>query len=141
MFGDGKSLNDYTLQELQNIDNFNNDALFDSIIIVPMEEIHDSEFRCMKGILVYHGEIVGSVGGWSDVIFPNGIGNYGKFGNDFSEIVSSGRVPYMGLSIDCLDKSHCLRIMLAGLWKMDDFIGSDMTFYQQKGAGDERFDR
>ena len=66
-----RNLNSYTLEELQSIENYNEEAVFDSIILVPMEDLHDSGFRCMKGILVYHGGIVGSVGGWCDVVHPN----------------------------------------------------------------------
>ena len=124
-----KHINDYTLEELQAIENYNEDAEFDSIILVPMEELHDSEFRCIKGILVLHGKIVGSVSGWSDVVYPNGIGNYGRYDESFSEKISSQSVPYMGLSIDCLDKSKCMRLMMSGRCKMDEFIGSALMFY------------
>lgn len=127
-----KSLNNYTLKELQSIDNYNEKAVFDSIIIVPMEELHDSGFRCMKGILVYHGGIVGSVGGWCDVVYPNGIGNYGRYNDSFSKLISSGLAPRMGLRMGCLNKSHCIRIMLDGEWQMDDFIGSDLRFYKSE---------
>lgn len=128
-----KNLNAYTLSELQEMENFNKDALFDSIILVPMEELHDSGFRCMKGILVNRGVIVGSVGGWCDVVHPNGIGNYGKYiPSIFTSMIASKLVPYMGLSMDCLDKSSCIRLMLGGFYKMDDFIGSDLCFYKEE---------
>ena len=125
-----RDLNNYTLEELQNIENYNEEAVFDSIILVPMEELHDSGFRCMKGILVRYGEIVGSVGGWCDVVNPNGIGNYGRYSDSLSRLISSGLIPRMNLSMDCLDKSHCIRIMLDGEWQMDKFIGSNLCFYK-----------
>lgn len=125
-----KGINEYTLEELQAIDNYNEKALFDSIILVPMEELHDSGYRCMKGILVNSGVIVGSVSGWSDVVHPNGIGNYGRYGAEFENSLRTHTVPYMGLSMDCLEKSRCIRLMLCGKWEMDDFIGSEMCFYK-----------
>lgn len=125
-----KHINEYTLEELQAIDNYNEKALFDSIILVPMEELHDSGYRCMKGILVNRGVIVGSVSGWSDVVHPNGIGNFGRYGPEFEKYLRTRTVPYMDLSMDCLEKSRCIRLMMSGKWEMDDFIGSDMDFYK-----------
>lgn len=118
-----KDLNEYSLEELQEIQNFGEKELFNSLIIVPSEEIHDSGFRCMKAILVRDEEIVGAVSGWSDVINPNGIGNYG---NSFK---SYKYVPYIGLSIDCLVKSKCVRLTMRKMCKMEDFIYSNMCFY------------
>ena len=40
-------------------------------------------------------------------------------------------VPNMYLSIDCLSKSGCVRLMMAGKYKCDDFIGSDFIFYKE----------
>ena len=119
-----KDLNEYSLEELQEIQNFGEKELFNSLIIVPSEEIHDSGFRCMKAILVRDGEIVGAVSGWSDVIHPNGIGNYG---NSFEK--SYKYVPYIGLSMDCLVKSKCIRLLMRKSCKMEDIICSNMCFY------------
>lgn len=126
-----KDLNEYSLEELQEIQNFGEKELFNSLIIVPSEEIHDSGLRCMKAILVRDGEIVGAVSGWSDVINPNGIGNYGNsfignYGNSFKR---HKYVPYIGLSIDCLVKSKCVRLTMRKMCKMEDFIYSNMCFY------------
>lgn len=118
-----KDFNEYSLEELQEIQNFGEKELFNSLIIVPSEEIHDSGFRCMKAILVRDGEIVGAVSGWSDVINPNGIGNYG---NPFKRYKY---VPYIGLSIDCLVKSKCVRLIMRKMCQMEDIICSNMCFY------------
>ena len=107
------------------------------MIIVPMEEIHDSGYRCMKFILQYRDEIVGCVSGWSDVIHPNGIGNKGKdwlTGWDSED----GRVPYIGLHMDCLPGSNCIRLMMRGAFKVADFIGSDFQFFKIPEGQHER---
>ena len=95
-----------------------------------LNDYHDSGFRCMKFILARDREIVGAVGGWSDVVHPNGIGNYGEYDNGFVSRVASRKIPYIGLSMDCLRRSRCVRIMLHGLYKCDDFTGSDFNFYK-----------
>lgn len=118
-----KDINEYTLDEFRKMELFGKDRLFDNVIIVPMDELHDSGYRCMKFILVHHREIVGAVGGWSDVVHPNGIGNHGLF---YDWPVT----PNIGLRIDCLAGSGCVRLMMDGLYKCSDFIGSDFIFYK-----------
>ena len=127
---DKRDLNDYTLKEFKRMKGFGKDELFNSVVIVPTDDIHDSGFRCMKFILVRDCKIVGVVGGGSDVVCPNGIGNFGKYDNDFVSRIASRKLPYIGLSMDCLRRSRCVRIMLHGLYQCDDFIGSDFSFYK-----------
>ena len=122
---DKKDLNEYTLKELQDIENFGKNEIFDSMILVPSNEIHDSGFRCIKGILVRNGGIVGAVSGWSDVVNPNGIENSRQ---DLSWY-EKDCVPYMGLSIDCLVKSKCMRLIMRKPCVMEDLICSNMCFY------------
>ena len=133
-----KNILDYTLEEFQDMEYFGGGELFTSIILVPTEDIHDSGYRCMAGILVRDDKIVGKVGGGCDVVSPNGTGNYGPFNPAiFSKLINSRTVPYMGLSMDCLPKSNCVRLMLSGLWRMNDFLGSYLTFYKMD-EGDEK---
>lgn len=122
-----KHTNDYTLEEYQAMKNFGERSIFDSVIIVPMEELHDSGFRCMKFILLEKGEIVGVVGGWCDVVHPNGIGNYGR-----SLKRPNGKLEPIPayISMDCLANSGCVRLMLGDYYECDDFIGSDFCFYK-----------
>ena len=121
-----KNLNEYTIEEFREMELFGEDCLFNNVVIVPMNELHDSGYRCMKFILAYHGEIVGAVGGWSDVVRPNGFGNRGLV-PDYS------KTPNISLSIDCLGKSGCVRLMMHGEYECDDFIGSDFLFYKTSG--------
>ena len=118
-----KDINEYTIDEFREMELFGDGCLFDNVIIVPMDELHDSGYMCMKFILVHHREIVGAVGGWCDVVHPNGIGNHG-LSYDWFE------TPNIGLSIDCLPGSGCVRLMMNGLYKCSDFIGSDFIFYK-----------
>ena len=66
-----------TKNELNDIDYFSPVGKFDSIIIIPLDKIHDSGYKCMKFVLCKSNKIVGCVGGNSDIIHFNGIGGYG----------------------------------------------------------------
>ena len=118
-----KNLNEYTLEEFREMELFGEDCLFNNVVIVPMNELHDSGYRCMKFILCDDGDIVGAVSGWSDVVHPNGIWNHG-LSYDWSV------TPNIGLSIDCLAGSGCVRLIMIGLYECSDFIGSDFIFYK-----------
>lgn len=108
--------------KLEKIKNYLPEVPFYGIVIVPMNDIHDSGFRCMKFILLDEFmNIVGAVGGGSDVIHINGIGGYGKkFGSE--------KKGY-GWRIDCLPESGCLRLFNDVALELDDFIGSDFQFF------------
>ena len=122
------TLNKMSLQELKDMDPFGGRENFNSVVIVPVDALHDSGFRCMKFILVRDGEVVGCVGGWCDTVQPNGIGNTGR---DWRKYLR-GLVPYMGMSMDCLAGSGCVRIMMYKLCSCADFIGSDFMFYLEE---------
>lgn len=119
-------LNHRTLKEFQEMKNFAPTERFDSVIIVPLDEIHESGYACMKFILARKGEIVGVVGGYSDVAHINGIGGYGL---DFDTALRTRKVPVTGWRIDCLPGSHCVRLFTSKECVVDDFIGSDFEFY------------
>ena len=125
---------DMSKEELLAIENFGSNVEFDGFVIVPTSGIHESLFGCMKFILLDKGmNIVGSVGGCSDVIYFNGIGGYGEYDDDYSTRVRTGLVPAVGYRIDCLPKSGCLRVFANGFkFKTDDFCGSDFCFYAVK---------
>ena len=108
-----KSLNKMTLKDFKELEYFEPKEYFNDIVIVPTDDIHESGFRCMKFVLwnTQKAEIVGVVGGESDVIHPNGFSNP------------------MNLSFDCLRKSKLLRIMTHQNCVVDSFIGSDFIFY------------
>lgn len=108
-----KTIFDYTLEELKDLWYLNpGKKEFDSVIIVPMDEVHDSGYRCMKYILCDTKDdvedlIVGVIGGCSDVLHLNGIGGHGL---SFERNIALQTVPIVDWSIDCLDNSGCLRL-------------------------------
>lgn len=120
-----KDVKEMTKKELMELENFIPKKNFTGIVIVPMNYKHDSGFQCMKYILLNHWDIVGVVGGGSDVMHINGIGGYGKEPNYTTRMVKAH-----DLRIDCLPKSKCLRLFSDDemeLW--DLFCGSDFSFY------------
>lgn len=120
-----KDIKEMTKKELMELKNFIPKKNFTGIVIVPMNYKHDSGFQCMKYILLNHWDIVGVVGGGSDVMHINGIGGYGKEPNYTTRMVKAH-----DLRIDCLPKSKCLRLFSDDemeLW--DLFCGSDFSFY------------
>ena len=81
---------------------------YSQIIIIPTEDIHDSEYRCMKYVLLKFKEsslvVVGVVGGYSDVIhLPKTVTR---------------------INIDCLPCGY-LRVMFDEPQRVPDFICSD----------------
>lgn len=55
----------------------NHDELFDSIVIVPTGEIHESGYQCMEFVFCNGDEAVKRVDRGSDVLHIDGIGGYG----------------------------------------------------------------
>ena len=86
-----KDINDYTLKEFREMENFGEDRIFNSIIIVPMNRKHESGYTCMKFILLFNRDIVGVVGGWCDITYPT--------------------IKDISIRVDCLKKSKCVRLM------------------------------
>lgn len=118
-----KDINEMSKKDFQDLEIEYDKKGFTSFIICPMKEIHDSGYRCMKFILLRGRTIVGTVGGWSDVIHFNGIGGQGK--NNVYE--KFPRQP--AYRIDCLKKSSLVRVFTGYLLEVDWFIGSDFIFY------------
>lgn len=118
--------NEATLEELRELPFMAVKGKPSNIIIVPMDAIHDSGFRCMKFILTDRENIIcGVVGGWSDIIRFNGFNGSGYLWKPFVM-----PVPYC---IDCLAKSGCIRLMTGMEFEIDGFVGSDFTFYVKEG--------
>lgn len=101
---------------------------FNSIILVPTGELHDSGWETMRFILVNErGKIVGAVSGWSDVLHINGIGGRGLFR-------SEEKVLPTNWTIDCLPGSHLMRLMCNRACTLSEPITSDFeVFVKQEG--------
>jgi len=72
-----KFMQEWSIKEFQKLPmrGLNEDiGIFDSLIILPTEEIHDSNFRCMDFIAVKNDIPVCRLSGCSDVIHFDGIG-------------------------------------------------------------------
>lgn len=115
--------------ELIEMECFEPTETFDSVVIVPMKENHDSDFSCMKFILLKQFEIVGVVGGGSDVIHINGISGYGDWHKRELDFSSSPKG--YSWSIDCLPKSKCVRLFITGGKELetDNMVLSDFNVY------------
>lgn len=84
-----------TKEEFLNLSYKRPEGPFDGFVIIPTGEMHDSGYMCMKFALTYYDQVVGCVGGGSDVIDLNGIGGYGK---DYNKTPQR-----QDWSIDCLE--------------------------------------
>jgi len=81
----------------------------DSIIILPLKEMHDSGYRCMDFVAVKDNKAVCRLSGCSDVIHIDGIAGLGKdWLKKYGTVPKT--VPPAGWSIDCLPKSGLLRL-------------------------------
>lgn len=97
---------DMTLKELRELPNTakrEDIGTCDGFVIVPTGKRHDSGYGCMKYVLVNHHEVVGVIGGHSDVVHLDGICGRG-FGG-LGRLVTGA--PWC---IDLLPKSKCVRV-------------------------------
>jgi hypothetical protein len=117
-----------TKEEFENLNYFKPTDEFNGIVIIPTNELHDSGFGCMKFALLNHGEVVGCVGGGSDVIHLNGIGGYGKYDKDFGRALKTDMTERIDWSIDCLPNG-LIRLFCSYALDIDEFIMSDFSLY------------
>lgn len=96
-----------TITELRNTEYGYLGVPFTEIVIVPTTHKHSSGWGCMKFLLFRNKQLVGCLGGGSDVVHLNGIGGYGKYG---SRTFWRTLVPKISWKIDCLPRSKCLRV-------------------------------
>ena len=116
-----------TREEFENLKYFEPTGEFNGIVIIPTNEMHESGYMCMKFALMDHWEVVGCVGGGSDVIHLNGIGGYGKYEN-YKEAFKTGLVKRVDWSIDCLPNG-LIRLFCSSKLELDEIICSDFNLY------------
>lgn len=98
-------------------------GLFYSLVIIPMDYLHDSGYRCMDFVAVdIHDKPICRLSGCSDVIHFDGSGGYGK---EFDVGVKSR--PIEGWRIDCLP-CGLLRIFCNGWIEAGNAV-SDFSIY------------
>lgn len=105
---------------------------FDSLIIVPVDEVHDSGFRCMDFVSVEKGFPKYRLSGYSDVVHINGIGG---LGHDWLKNYGTvpDKIPPVGWSIDCLKKSGLIRLFTGSYGLVaGDALSSFEIFIKQK---------
>ena len=120
-------LKSFTKEHIDNIEYSKPTDDFNGIIIIPTGEIHESGFGCMKFILLNRDQVVGCVGGCSDVININGIGGYGK---NTDEAIRTQKVPIVDWMIDCLPCGY-LRLYTRHKLSIDNIICSDFSVYAE----------
>lgn len=116
-----------TREEIMGLDYIAPATEFNGCVIVPIGKMHDSGYQRMKFVLIDDsGEVVGCIGGGSDVIHLNGIGGYGK---NYSTAIRP-----VDWRIDCL-KTGFLRLFSGrNLLSLDDYVLSDFCIYaNEKG--------
>lgn len=107
---------------------------FDSFIIIPTGEMHDSGYGCMKFALFNGEKYVGCVGGGSDVIHFNGIGGYGR-----SWIKMPKEVPVVDFCMD-LFPNGLFRVFSSKCYLfIDSVICSDFNIYAQAKKECDKF--
>ena len=118
-----------TREEYEGLDFFRPaDGVFNGIVIIPMDCLHNSGFRCMKFALMHHSKVVGCVGGGSDVVHLNGIGGYGKR----KEFWLRDVVKSVDWAIDCLPNG-LIRLFCSHELEIDNLLLSDFNLYVKEG--------
>ena len=110
--GKVKKLNDMTQGDFRKLKLFGWGTFkgkFDSLVIIPLNTIHDSGYRCMEFVPVSGGTPLGRVSGSSDVIHLDGIGGYGAHWLKRFQKVPDSVYP-KAWAMDCLPKSGYLRL-------------------------------
>ena len=76
---------------------------YNSVIIVPMNELHESGFKCMTYLFCKGQEIICRSEGCSDVLHLDGIGGYGQWDPAKDLPIA---LPPRAWSIDCLPNGY-----------------------------------
>jgi hypothetical protein len=110
-----KDLNDYTKEDFAALPILGWQEIakdFNSLIIIPNDEVHDSGFKCMEFVACRYNTPICRISGCSDVIHIDGIGDYGVGGiRSWSKRPISTPTDW---SIDCLKTSGYLRLFTSG---------------------------
>ena len=126
-----KDVNEMTREEFEELPERKWDeeiGSFDSLVIIPLEELHDSGYRCMSFVACNRSLAVCKMGGGSDVIHVDGIGGMGQWG--LLKFHKSGKLPVLpdNWSIDCLKVSGYLRIFPGQPFGLK--AGSDLSSFE-----------
>lgn len=105
------------------------EIIFDSLVILPTEDTHESNFSCIDYVACIGFHPVGLLtGGSSDVLHINGIGGYGEFNGSIPDTI-----PVISWNMDCLPVSKLLRLFTFGHdLCVKDFGLSSFSVYARK---------
>lgn len=129
-----KTFEKWTRKELEALPRRNWDediGEFNSLIILPTKDIHDSGFQCMDFVAVKNNIPFIRLSGCSDVLHIGGIGG---FNNKYW--YKDGGKPFAKWSIDCLPKSGLLRLFSGDKLICSDALSSFGVFSGGKNAED-----
>lgn len=124
-----KDLNDYTKEEFaalpilgwkENVNGFN------SLVIIPTDQIHDSGFKCMEFVACRFNTPICRISGCSDVMHINGIGGFGLGGIRYWDKIPHNKP--IDWSIDCLRTSGYLRLFTSGYLQTGTALSSFEIF-------------
>ncbi len=103
-----KDISEMTREEFMELpyrESWDKPVLCDSLVILPLDELHDSGYHLMDFVACKNFEPICRVSGCSDVLNIDGIGGYGEDLDIFRRLVQAKR-----WSIDCLKESGLLRL-------------------------------
>ena len=104
---------------------------FDSVVIIPTGEMHDSGYMTMYFALIdKDGEPIGKISGISDIIHLDGIGGLGKNWLETGGVPSN--IGIKAWKIDCLPCGY-LRLFSRGKLSCDNWVMSNFNVYSDTG--------
>ena len=116
------------LEEIPVVDS--DEREYTSVVIVPMDELHDSGYRCMCFLFCDGDEIVCRSHGGSDVLHIDGIGGLGNwYGGKIPD-----KVDPKGWCLDCLPNGY-LRLFSYRKIKPDIMDGSSYEVFGKSKIG------
>ncbi len=104
---------------------------FQSLIILPTDDVHDSGYACMDFIPCRGEKPLGRLSGYSDALHINGIGGYGPHWLEKNKGLPRQVVP-IGWTMDCLPQSRLMRLFWHGPLTASDPLSSFEIFAERK---------
>lgn len=126
--GSFMAIEDLKKEDFENLPHrkWDEEIICDSIVIIPMDYVHDSGFLCMDVIAIIDEKPVFRCSGCSDVIHIDGIGGYGLSIYDSVECmkrIKSRMKPVTAWSIDFLPCGY-MRLFHSGKIKIAPALSS-----------------
>lgn len=121
------------LEDLPIHEDWANDIIARSIVLLPQKKRHDSGFTFIDFVAVQEDGMMIHIHSHVDVIHFNGIGGLGMVGPVFQNAITHNVTPVVAWSIDCLPKSRLLRIFCAaGNIVIGERVSSQCIYPTQK---------